>query len=98
VSLSFDVLAFQWLRSAETQKRQKCMSQVQWTAICHFDARADSGLIGTSGYVSGLQSQASHHPASANGYFNRQTIMVSMSAGSGVGSPYTSHEYPADSL
>src|SRR3974390_712181 len=31
-------------------------------------------------------------------YFMRYTTVVSVSAGSGVGSPYISHEYPADSL
>jgi len=31
-------------------------------------------------------------------YFRRYTTVVSVSAGSGVGSPYISHECPADSL
>ena len=31
-------------------------------------------------------------------YFKRYTTVVSVSAGSGVGSPYISHECPADSL
>jgi hypothetical protein len=31
-------------------------------------------------------------------YFKRYTTAVSVSAGSGVGSPYISHECPADSL
>lgn len=34
----------------------------------------------------------------SNRYFSRYTIVVSVSAGFGVGSPYISHECPADSL
>jgi len=34
----------------------------------------------------------------ASGCFKRHTTVVSVSAGSGVGSPYISHECPADSL
>src|SRR5947207_7043576 len=39
------------------------------------------------------------HPLDAcERYFKRYTTVVSVSAGSGVGSPYISHECPADSL
>src|SRR5947207_2371074 len=39
-----------------------------------------------------------HSPETRERYFKRYTTVVSVSAGSGVGSPYISHECPADSL
>src|SRR5437879_5772918 len=39
-----------------------------------------------------------HSPEARERYFKRYTAVVSVSAGSGVGSPYISHECPADSL
>src|SRR2546427_8094148 len=41
---------------------------------------------------------ADHPPEARERYFKRYTTVVSVSAGSGVGSPYISHECPADSL
>src|SRR5580704_16178661 len=41
---------------------------------------------------------ADHSPEARESYFRRYTTVVSVSAGSGVGSPYISHECPADSL
>jgi hypothetical protein len=41
---------------------------------------------------------ADHPPEARECYFKRYTTVVSVSAGSGVGSPYISHECPADSL
>src|ERR1022692_4085275 len=41
---------------------------------------------------------ADHSPEARERYFKRYTTVVSVSAGSGVGSPYISHECPADSL
>ena len=43
-------------------------------------------------------SSNSDAPAARERYFKRYTTVVSVSAGSGVGSPYISHECPADSL
>ena len=39
-----------------------------------------------------------HSPETHERYFRRYTTVVSVSAGSGAGSPYISHEWPADSL
>src|SRR5713101_8085339 len=39
-----------------------------------------------------------HSPEARERYFKRYTTVVSVSVGSGVGSPYISHECPADSL
>src|SRR6266516_3160104 len=41
---------------------------------------------------------ADHSLEARERYFKRYTTVVSVSAGSGVGSPYISHECPADSL
>ena len=41
---------------------------------------------------------ADHSPDARERYFKRYTTVVSVSAGSRVGSPYISHECPADSL
>src|SRR5262249_42492548 len=41
---------------------------------------------------------ADHSPEAHDRYFRRYTTVVSVSAGSGAGSPYISHEWPADSL
>ncbi len=41
---------------------------------------------------------ANHSPEARERYFKRYTTVVSVLAGSGVGSPYISHECPADSL
>ena len=41
---------------------------------------------------------AGHSPEARERYVKRYTTVVSVSAGSGVGSPYISHECPADSL
>jgi hypothetical protein len=41
---------------------------------------------------------ADDSPEARERYFKRYTTVVSVSAGSGVGSPYISHECPADSL
>src|SRR5258705_5288214 len=41
---------------------------------------------------------ADHSPEAGERYSKRYTTVVSVSAGSGVGSPYISHECPADSL
>src|SRR5450631_940662 len=38
-----------------------------------------------------------HSPETRERYFKRYTTVVSVSAGSGFGSPYISHECPADS-
>ncbi len=43
-------------------------------------------------------SYARAYAAGSARYFKRYTIVVSVSAGSGVGSPYISHEWPPDSL
>jgi len=42
--------------------------------------------------------QSADHSPEASNYFRRYTTVVSVSAGFGVGSPYISHECPADSL
>src|SRR2546425_3283235 len=41
---------------------------------------------------------AAHSPEARERYFKKYTTVVSVSAGSAVGSPYISHECPADSL
>ena len=51
-----------------------------------------SRMKGASGRMAG------DSPASRRRYFKRYTIVVSVSAGSGVGSPYISPDCPADSL
>src|SRR5260370_32008419 len=45
-----------------------------------------------------VKRQGKDWPEARERYFRRYTTIVSVSAGSGVGSPYTSHECPADSL
>src|SRR5258708_37465525 len=45
-----------------------------------------------------VKRQGKDWPEARERYFKRYTTVVSVSAGSGVGSPYISHEHPADSL
>src|SRR5258708_5542237 len=45
-----------------------------------------------------VKRQGKDWPEARERYFKRYTTVVSVSAGSGVGSPYISHECPADSL
>src|SRR6516162_984487 len=53
--------------------------------------------VGVSHITEGLRG-AGRSPQERERYFKRYTTIVSVSAGSGVGSPYISHECPADSL
>ena len=60
--------------------------------------RATSRITRCSSVIGSGKGWGDHSPKAHEPYSRRYTTVVSVSAGSGVGSPYISHECPADSL